>query len=61
MKDNVLEEYILCKEIYHCTPEELDNQDAHITDLHFYIYCLFKEKEQRDYDKIKTSSKHGNK
>lgn len=61
MQDDSLEDYILCKEIYHCTPEELDRQDARRTELHLYIYSLLKEKEKRDNDKIKNNSKYGNK
>lgn len=30
-------EYILIRDLYHCTPTELDNQPKHIVDLHVRI------------------------
>jgi len=41
-------EYLLIKELYHCTPSELDMQDTAITDLHFKILMLERKKEYID-------------
>jgi len=31
-------EYLLCKAVYHCTPDELSEQDEWTTNLHFAFY-----------------------
>ena len=38
-------EYILIKDLYHCTPTELDKQDYEKTILHFNIMMLERKKE----------------
>jgi len=41
-------DYILIKELYHCTPSELDEQDEQVTKLHFEIIMLERKKEYLD-------------
>lgn len=36
-------DYVLIKELYHCTPKELDEQDESVLQLHFTM--LQKERE----------------
>lgn len=36
-------DYVLMKELYHCTPKELDEQDESVLQLHFTM--LQKERE----------------
>lgn len=38
-------DYILMKEIYHCSPSELDNQDEFVLQLHFEFYMAEREEE----------------
>jgi len=45
----------LCKEIYHCTPEELEEVDANKAELHLYIYSLFVEKENKEAKEAKNN------
>jgi hypothetical protein len=57
LSDEDLKDYILCKEIYHCTPEELERQDAKTVEIHYFIYCLLNEKSYRDMERIKSQNK----
>jgi len=41
-------EYILMKEIYHCTPTELDKQSEYRTNLDFQLLMLERKKEYID-------------
>lgn len=43
-------DYLLVKELYHCTPSELDEQDSFITDLHIEFMGL-EAKEQKLQEK----------
>ena len=47
MHDEDLKEYILCKNIYHCTPKELDEQEANKLDLHYSIYTIEQEAKNK--------------
>lgn len=38
-------DYVLIKNLYHCTPEELDRQDDHITSLHIEFMTLEAKEE----------------
>lgn len=53
-------DYILCKEIYHCTPEQLDNVDEYTLQLHFAFYNAEKKEEdlQRKRAEQKSSLSH---
>lgn len=39
-------DYILIKELYHCSPSELDNQEESILDLH---YSMLMEERKREH------------
>ena len=41
-------DYILCKEVYHCSPFFLENVEERLLDLHFDFYSLEKEKQRLD-------------
>jgi len=60
MHDESIEEYILCKEIYHCTPQELDEVDYHTSQTHLLIHSIYHEKAHNSIAKFK-SKKNGHK
>jgi len=31
-------DFVMCTELYHCTPEELSRQDADVVSRHFFMY-----------------------
>ncbi len=39
-------DYIMIKEVYHCTPSEYENQDFGITEIHKVFFGLYREREQ---------------
>lgn len=39
-------DYILIKELYHCKPSDLDNEDEHVLDLHF---AMIQEERKREH------------
>lgn len=51
-------DYILCKEVYHCTPWDIDNQDEFVLQLHWDFYMAEKEE---DYYKAKREEMLSNK
>lgn len=48
-------DYVLMKEIYHCTPNELDEQEERILQLHFTM--LQKEKEYEYVEQKRAEQK----
>nr|DAS81085.1 MAG TPA: hypothetical protein [Bacteriophage sp.] len=47
-KSNVSKEhrdYILIKELYHCTPKELEEVDEHILQLHYSMLMIERQEE----------------
>lgn len=55
------QDFLLIKNLYHCTPEELENQDYFTTDLHANFLGLEGDKsnleDMRDKQKAKFSKK----
>jgi len=49
-------DYLLIKELYHCTPEELDRQDYTRLKLHFDIIMLERKKEYLDSKRAEQKS-----
>jgi len=49
-------DYLLIKELYHCTPSELDEQNQEITRLHFDIMMLERKKEYIDSKRAEQKS-----
>jgi len=47
---------LLIKELYHCTPSELDEQDEYITNLHFKIMMLERKKQFIDNKRVEQKS-----
>lgn len=57
--DDEFEEYILCSEIYHCTPSQIEKEDYNKTKIHYAIYNIIQEKAKKE--KLKNNkSKNGN-
>lgn len=50
-------EYILCKEVWHCTPLELNEQDAAKVDLHIAFWNAEQRLKQVNADAQKNASK----
>lgn len=50
-------DYILIKELYHCTPKELDEQDEYILRLHTEIIIL--ERKQKFLENKRLEQKNG--
>lgn len=48
-------DYVLIKELYHCSPSELDKQDEFILDLHFKM--LQKEREHEYIEQKRAEQK----
>lgn len=62
-KHNVSKEhrdFILMKEIYHCTPSELEKQDEHVLSMHYAMIMIEREEEfiemKRKEQKAKVSN-----
>ena len=55
-------DYILIKELYHCTQSELDEQDENILNLHYEMLMREREREhienERAKQKAKSNSNH---
>ena len=49
-------DYLLIKELYHCTPSELDQQDVYKLKLHFEIIMLERKKEYIDSKRAEQKS-----
>jgi len=49
-------EYLLIKELYHCTPSQLDKQSYEKTKLHFNILMLERKKEYLDSKRAEQKS-----
>jgi hypothetical protein len=53
-------EYIklqLCRDVYHCTPSQLDKEDADVVFLH--LEMMSTEQEVKDFNKIKPAMRKG--
>ena len=48
-------DYVLIKELYHCTPKELDEQDESVLQLHFTM--LQKEREHEYIEQKRAEQK----
>lgn len=53
-------DYILMKEIYHCSPSELDKQDENILNLHYTMLMKEREREHIENERAKQKAKHSN-
>lgn len=49
-------DYILCKEVYHCCPADLDNIEESTLNLHFTFYNTEKEVEFINSKRAEQSS-----
>lgn len=49
-------DYILCREIWHCSPDCIDKQDAQIYKLHKALYLAEKKAEN---DRAKEDERRG--
>lgn len=38
-----IDDYLLCTELYHCLPDELDRQDARRVSIHVFIHAEIKK------------------
>lgn len=50
-------DYILCKEVYHCSPAELDEVDENILDLHFAFLMTEREHDYIEQQRAKQKAK----
>jgi hypothetical protein len=48
---------VLCRDIYHCTPNELDEQDAQTVQLHILMHNAEQEELSRKQGGTKRKSK----
>ena len=49
-------DYILIKELYHCTPSEIDNEEDRLLDLHFEFLMLERKNEKVLQEKEKQKA-----
>lgn len=49
-------DYILMKEIYHCSPSELDKQDENILNLHYTMLMKEREREKIENERAKQKA-----
>ena len=50
-------DYILRKEVYHCSPADLDEVDENILNLHFAFLMEEREHEHIEYERAKQKAK----
>lgn len=50
-------DYILMKELYHCTPSELDEQDENLLNLNYLMLMKEREWEKIESERAKQKSK----
>jgi len=50
-------EYLLIKNVYHCTPDELEQQNNDTTDLHLIFMNLENKKQLNDIKKQELKNK----
>ena len=53
-------DYILMKEIYHCTPTELDKQDERILNMHYDFLMKEREREHIENERAKQRNDQKN-
>lgn len=54
-------DYVLIKELYHCTPSELDKQDEHRLQLHYTMLMEERKWEFIENERAKQRSKNSHK
>ncbi len=54
-------DYILIKELYHCTPSELDNQNEHMLQLHYTMLMEERKWEHIENERAKQRQKNSHK
>lgn len=50
-------DFILIKELYHCTPSELDEQDQNIVDLHLSFLGIQADESYKESKRAEQRSK----
>ncbi len=51
-------DFLLCTEIYHCTPSELDAQDHETVQMHIAFINMKREKERIDQKRQEQAAKY---
>lgn len=53
-------DYILMKEVYHCTPSELYKQDENVLNMNYQMLMKEREREKIENERAKQRSKNSN-
>lgn len=54
-------DYILIKELYHCTPSELDKQSEHTLQLHYTMLMEERKREAIEHKRAEQRAKNSHK